>query len=310
MARSRAAAGHMGVVREGELDRIRECRLQRPDGRTVAWVDWGDPEGIPLLRLPGQPGSRNWLRADRAPWRERGLRVLMTERPGFGASTPLPGRRFGEHADDLASILDAARIERAHVIGPSGAAPHILAFAERHPNRVAAATVISGIAPLEGAEVQAMIPDNVKGFEMALAGDLDGLRRMATDLRTALLEDPLAGIRASMATAPPADRKIIGDPAWQEAFVAGITEALRPGVQGWVDEDVAIAVAWDDIHPEAIETSITWWHSDADRNAPLSAARRLVDRLPNGRLHVWTGVGHLEGYRREPEILDELLGRP
>jgi pimeloyl-ACP methyl ester carboxylesterase len=46
-----------------------------------------------------------------------------------------------------------------------------------------------------------------------------------------------------------------------------------------------------------------------DRNAPLSAARRLVDRLPDARLVVWDDGGHLTGYREEAEILDELLAR-
>lgn len=295
---------------EGVLDGIREGRLQRPDGRTVAWVEWGDRRGIPLLRLPGTPGSRHWLRADRTPWEERNLRVLMTERPGFGASMRLPGRRFAEPADDLAAVLDARDVERAYVIGPSGAAPHILAFVERHAERAAAATIIGGAAPFDVADLETMIPDNVEGYRLAAAGDIAGLRRLESAHREAMLADPLAGIRTVMATAPQADREIMGDPAWQEAFVVGITEALRLGVDGWVDEDLAILQPWDDIHPEVISTSITWWHSDADRNAPMSAARRLVSRLPNATLREWQGAGHLEAYRREPEILDELLGRP
>jgi pimeloyl-ACP methyl ester carboxylesterase len=48
---------------------------------------------------------------------------------------------------------------------------------------------------------------------------------------------------------------------------------------------------------------------DGDRNCPLSAAERLVARLPDARLHVWTDADHLAAYRKQGEILDELLGR-
>jgi pimeloyl-ACP methyl ester carboxylesterase len=76
--------------------------LVRPDGRTVAWTRTGS--GTPLLRLPGTPGSRWSIRADRSAWTDRGLQVITTERAGYGRSSRLPGRRFREHSDDLAAI--------------------------------------------------------------------------------------------------------------------------------------------------------------------------------------------------------------
>jgi pimeloyl-ACP methyl ester carboxylesterase len=80
--------------------------------------------------------------------------MIATERPGFGAPTRLPGRGFDEHADDLAAILDHLGIDRLPIIAGSGGAPHILAFAARHPDRVTAATIIVGAAPLLESEVE------------------------------------------------------------------------------------------------------------------------------------------------------------
>jgi pimeloyl-ACP methyl ester carboxylesterase len=88
------------------LQDVRDKSMERPDGRLVAWSEFGEVGGLPLLRLPGTPGCRYSLRADKTPWTDRQLRVITTERPGFGASSRLPGRRFGEPADDLAAILD------------------------------------------------------------------------------------------------------------------------------------------------------------------------------------------------------------
>jgi pimeloyl-ACP methyl ester carboxylesterase len=101
----------------------------------------------------------------------------------------------------------------------------------------------------------------------------------------------------------------MSDPQWQEAFVRGVTESLRQGVDGWLHEGLVLEGGWDEIDIDAIKTTITWWASDHDRNCPLSAVRRLVGRLPNTTLNVWTDAGHLTGYRHEGEVLDELLGR-
>lgn len=59
----------------------------------------------------------------------------------------------------------------------------------------------------------------------------------------------------------------------------------------------------------SITTSLTWYHPLEDCNAPIAAARRLVESIPNARLIEWPDGGHFAAYYREPEILDELLSR-
>jgi pimeloyl-ACP methyl ester carboxylesterase len=288
-------------------DEVREGSMQVPDGRTVAWTDWGD--GTPVLRMPGTPGSRWSIRADREPWRERGLRMITTERPGFGASTRLPGRGFAEHADDVAAILDHLGIDRVHVYGGSGGSPHILSFCSRHPDRVKAATILVGAAPMNEDEVDQMIGLNVQAHKLARAGDLDGLRELMTPYHAAMSEDPLASLRGIMAEAPEEDQRVMNDPGWQRGMEKATKEAMRPGLEGWMDEGLAISLPWDDIDMSGVTTSLTWWHAPGDRNCPISAAQRLVDSLPDARLNVWEGGGHLTTYLREPEVLDELLSR-
>jgi pimeloyl-ACP methyl ester carboxylesterase len=287
----------------------REGRIVRPDGRTVAWSEAGDPDGRPVLRVPGTPGSRFSVRSDQSPWIERGLRMLTTERPGFGASTRLAGRRFVEPADDLAAILDELDIADLPVYGGSGAAPHILAFAARHPARTQAATIVVGAAPIDDDEAGELIGLNAEGYRLAKARDRDGMVRLLTPVRESMLADPLGSFRAVMETAPPLDQEIMNDPAWQESLVRGLTEAIRPGVEGWVDESMLMFAAWPDIDLAAIRTSLTWWHGDHDLNAPLSAVERLLEQLTHASLVVWPDAGHLMPHRHEAEILDELLAR-
>ena len=112
-----------------------------------------------------------------------------------------------------------------------------------------------------------------------------------------------------MSTAPPVDQAVIADPAFQQAYELSTVEALRQGVDGWVDECLAIGGRWRDIEVAAITGTITWWHGEADRNASIAAARRLVDRLTSAELRVWTEAGHLAAFHQEGAVLDELLSR-
>jgi len=103
---------------------------------------------------------------------------------------------------------------------------------------------------------------------------------------------------------------VMSDPRWQESFVVATREALRQGADGWADEWLAIAGDWRDIDLAAVLTAVTWWHAAGDANAPLSAARRLTERLPCATLRLFgEHEGHLAAYHREGEILDELLAR-
>jgi hypothetical protein len=53
---------------------------------------------------------------------------------------------------------------------------------------------------------------------------------------------------------------------------------------------------------------VEWWHAQDDRNVSFTAARPLVDRLPNAWMRL-LGSWHLEPYHRHEEILDDLLTR-
>ena len=290
-------------------DLVQERTMQLPDGRTLAWTESGDPEGRPILRVPGTPGSRWTVRADQTPWLDRSLRVITTERPGFGASSRLPGRGFAEPADDLAAIVAHLGIERLPVYGASGAAPHILALCARHPDIVSAATVLAGAAPLDDSEAEQVIPLNRQARVLALAGDVAGLRDLLVPYRDSMFADPLASFRSVMDTAPAADLEIMSDPQWQDGFARATREAFVQGVDGWLDESLALITRWDDVDAEAVRTSLVWRHAPEDRNVPASAARRLVERVPSAQWVDWDAGGHFAAYHHEGEILDELLGR-
>ena len=67
---------------------------------------------------------------------ERGIRWVSYDRPGYGGSTPHPGRDIASAAADVEAIADALGIDRFAVLGHSGGGPHALACAALLGDRV------------------------------------------------------------------------------------------------------------------------------------------------------------------------------
>ena len=275
------------------------------DGRVMAWRWWGEPGGKPVLRLQGTPASRLYRNPDSSVQRELGVRYLMVDRPGYGGSTRKQGRGIADVADDLAEVTRAHGIERIPAMGTSGGGPHVLALAARHPDLVAAATVVVGGCPLEANEVKQLVGVNADGYAAAEKG-WDALYKLLVTIRERLLgPEGMAGV---LKDAPESDRKLMANPAWERIERENIAETLKQGAEGWTDESFAMHGKWD-FDPARIKTSVTWWHGDDDKNAPISAARRVVARLSNVSLHVWHGEGHFASLTHDREIVAELLSR-
>ena len=76
------------------------------DGRRVACAEYGDIGGLPVLALHGTPGSRlMFALADRAA-RDRGIRLIAPERPGYGLSDYRRSETLAQIAEDLSAVAD------------------------------------------------------------------------------------------------------------------------------------------------------------------------------------------------------------
>ncbi|HEY0000245.1 MAG TPA: alpha/beta hydrolase, partial [Actinoplanes sp.] len=129
---------------------ITELDVKGGDGRTLHAYDWGDGDrvvmwhhGTPNIGAPPRP---LFAAAERL-----GVRFISYDRPGYGGSTPLPGRDIASAAADAAAVADALGVAEFAVFGHSGGGPHALACAALLPGRVTAAAAISGLAPFDAA---------------------------------------------------------------------------------------------------------------------------------------------------------------
>jgi 3-oxoadipate enol-lactonase len=98
-------------------------REARTSNGWIAWREEGplepDASGDPVVLIMGLgASSRLWYRL--LPWLAREHRVILLDNRGTGSSAPVRGRlTMGGLAGDAVTVLDAAGIEHAHVVGAS-----------------------------------------------------------------------------------------------------------------------------------------------------------------------------------------------
>ncbi|MBA4064061.1 MAG: alpha/beta hydrolase [Isosphaera sp.] len=110
--------------------------LDLPGRGAVAYDDAG--AGLPVVLLHAFPFDRGMWQPQLGPLSAAGFRVLAPDLPGFGGSAPGPDPFTVDGAADfVAAFLDWLKVDRAVVGGLSMGGYVALAFARRHPGRLA-----------------------------------------------------------------------------------------------------------------------------------------------------------------------------
>lgn len=269
--------------------------LTTADGRTLAFAEWGDPDGSPIIAIHGTPGCRLNRHPDNAKIAATGARTVTYDRPGYGASDRNRGRSVNDCVADVQAIADHLGFETFAVTGGSGGGPHCLAVAAGLPDRVTRAACIVGVAPYEslGDEwYDGMDPENIKEFGWAL----DGEARLETEL-TATANEMLERISVDPANVlgdfeiPDADRAILGRPDIAKVMKEALTECVRNGIWGWADDDLAFTKPWG-FDPATITVPTAIWWGAQDVLVPPGHGEWLAKTVPNALTRIDTSGGH------------------
>lgn len=279
------------------------------DGRDIEFLVTGPEDGLPLVVHEGTPIGLviSTGLADAAA--ERGLRVVQAARPGYEGSTPRPGRRVSDVAQDTVAVLAALGADTFVSIGFSGGGPHSLACAALLPGRCLAAASVAGIAPY-GAEgldfMGGMGPENVEEFTLAVRGAdalTPFLEKEATVLGQVTGEQIVGALSGLISQADEA--VITGE--FADGLAAGLRGAVSTGIEGWRDDDLAFTVDWG-FGPAALAGRATIWQGDQDYMVPFAHGQWLAARIPGARVHLEPGAGHLTmTVTAIDRILDDLL---
>lgn len=278
-----------------------------PDGRSLDVLDSGG-DGLAILYHSGTPSGAVLWPAGIDSARRLGLRWVTYSRPGYGSSTPQPGRTVADAAEDSATVLDALRITDFVTFGWSGGGPHALACAALLPDRCRGAATVAGAAPSGEPDldfVAGMAQENVEEFSWALEGRevlAPRLREMAASFREvsgAQIVEAMGGLLSgpdlAALTGPLAD------------YIAAMArEAVKAGVEGWVEDDLAFCQPWAfDLAATTVPVAV--WQGYEDLMVPSSHGEWLAAHVPGARPHLLPGVGHVSLVARLDEVLEDLV---
>jgi pimeloyl-ACP methyl ester carboxylesterase len=234
--------------------------------------------------------------------------MVTTSRPGYGDSSRQPGRLVVDVVADTKMVLAAIGAERCVVAGWSGGGPHALACAARL-DVAAAVLVIAGVAPYDADGLDWMAgmgEENIHEFSAAIGGE-EQLRRYLVEAREHLKNVTVAGIVSSLETLlPEVDQAVLTD-EFGEDMASGFHEALRIGVDGWLDDDLAFTRPWG-FHIEEVSIPTMIWQGSDDLMVPFAHGQWLASRLPRASVHLELGQGHLSiGLGALDRMLDQLV---
>lgn len=277
-------------------------RLELKDGRTLAYAEYGDPAGVPVIAFHGMPGSRLQMKAASEQARAVGVRLIAPDRPGYGMSEPHPRQTLRGYPEDVRQLADALGLDRFAVMGVSGGGPYALSAAYGMPDRLSAAGVVSGIGPLRlRGSLRGMARINRIVFSLGrVSPALVGL------VLPLLIKSSLPSMEKQVQSgkSPSADLS----PELFAIVVMDQREAIRQGGKGVVPDMRMLWKPWG-FRLRDISVPVHLWHGAADDLAPTSLARYVASRVPGCEATFYPGEGHADPLSKHiGEILHILQG--
>lgn len=235
-------------------------------------------EGPVVIMVHGSgAGATGWANFHRNidAFVDAGYRVILMDCPGFGKSDPLVTAepRFVINARAIKALMDALDIDKAHLVGNSMGGGSALGFAVEYPERLDK-MILMGSGGVGRTSLFTPLP--MEGIKLLFGvyrdPSLENLKKMLDVFvyDSSALTEELINLR---------HRSILANPQHLENFLKSID--LSKFQMGDFTANLP-----DITHP----TLITWGRDD--RFVPIDWSLKLLNGLPDARLHVFSKCGH------------------
>lgn len=286
--------------------------IDAPDGRRLAYAEYGDPDGVPLLYCHGFPSSRREALLLHPAAVAAGARIIAADRPGYGESDDAPGRRITDWSDDLRRLADHLGLEHFGLLGISGGGPYAVVAAHGigtgDPGRIDRCALICPLGPIYDHDLRHCMGLAVRA-SFDVARHTPWLIDIVYGSPTAAALEHWPGIVEAVraAAAPAVDRRVLAEGDNAALLNRTIADAMQRGARGARRDLVLYTHDWQ-VPFEQITLPIRIWHGTDDGTVPIEHARWYAANLPNARLTELPGAGHFSvPLRHGPAILAELL---
>ena len=245
-------------------------QVSTKNGYAIGYREAGRGEKTPIVFLHGVGSDKSvWHPQLAAFGRER--RAIAFDYPGYGDSDPAPaGTIRDDYASAILSAMDALGVEQAHLCGLSLGG--VVAIAMHHADSKRCASLVL-------ADTFAVHPDGNSIYERSLAGS----RNLSA----------MAEARVDALIAQPADPEVRSE-------VVETMSRIDPAAYRIGAEAVWLADQRD--RAGAIEVPTLVLVGEEDFITPIDLSSKLVDLLPNARMQVIAGAGHLTNLEKPREF--------
>jgi pimeloyl-ACP methyl ester carboxylesterase len=288
---------------------LRDEIFIRGNGQRVAFSEYGDSKGEPVMFCHGWPSSRLMAQFAHDAARELGVRIISPDRPGIADSSFVAKRRLLDWAPLVAELADFLKLERFRVLGISGGAPYAYALAWAMPERVRAVAVVSGAPHIAELNDQSGLLALYRWLMFADQKFPPALCRCGFRLAR-----PFLSLRPPRRSRPwllkflqPCDADSLRDELAFEACFESQRRAWKTSAEGVLADAQLFAQPWGFSLSE-LRVPVRLWHGDSDRSFSLGVAREMAKKIPLCNLRVIERAGHYSvPIRHIHEILADLI---
>jgi pimeloyl-ACP methyl ester carboxylesterase len=270
-----------------------DLTIDLSDGRKLAYAEWGDPTGQPVVLMHRSPGSRLF---DPGPDATDEVRLITVDRPGYGGTHPVAEPSFAAVAQDLSALAEALELSEIALMGWSGGGQFALASVPALAGRLASLTLICTPAPDDAIpwypeESRPMLPAVRADPVGTLPGVAEGFGAMMAEPDALAASDPSA-----------ADSDARSQPGVLQACAEMMREAGRQKGAGMAF-DIVAGARGDRLPLDAIDIPTQLWYGARDEYITLEHGRWYAERVAGSDLEEVDGAAHLLPVVRWREIL-------
>lgn len=258
-----------------------------------AWLDAGPADAkTTLIFLHGIGGGKMGFKSSVDYFASLGYRALAWDMPGYGDS-PLTGTlSFASLAHSLEMMLDAAKVQRAVLVGHS----------------------MGGMVALQA---WTLCPQRIEGLVIAASSPAFG--QQEGDFQQQFVAQRLAPLNAGKTMSQVADR-LVPSMVAPDALPAGA--GLKDYPAGLALAHACMSAVPPETYRASLQALVTFEQRAAlpsiavptlclagehDKTAPPEVLRRMAQKIPGAQYECIPGVGHLMGFEQEAPFHQAVL---
>jgi pimeloyl-ACP methyl ester carboxylesterase len=286
---------------------VRGAILELNGGR-IAYDEYGDPAGRPVIFYHGWPSSRSMAEFTDDAARELGVRIISPDRPGIRDSSFVGGRALLDWPKIAGALMDRLSLRRVRLLAISGGAPYAFATGWALPERVEAIAIVSGAPPIADLTDQSGLL-RLYRWMLALHARAPCLLRASFHVAR-----PFAAVKMPLRFRPlllrllqKMDADALRDSRAFEACYESSRRAWAASSRGVIADAEIYARPWG-FRLEEVTMPVRIWHGTKDRTFSFRLAEGVAARLPACELRLIEDAGHYSlPIRYMREILADLI---